>query len=178
MASLDHNEWMIVTQYAYCIIRLSYSTVIVLSPLLLLMDGTSATITIIMKPDPCMCGGFLIAKLVCQRAYSVYWQFGVSLWDPDSCIQQRKTTSLLPIQMSLACARASELTTYTYIIFHTFFKPCCSVILSFDIWRLAVDQSYNCICISLPLHLYPLYCWGTSSSYRLYTGSHLLDFSR
>ena len=39
-------------------------------------------------------------------------RFGV--WDPDgfeSCIQQRKTTCLLSIRISLACARASKLTT-------------------------------------------------------------------
>ena len=44
--------------------------------------------------------------------HSVCWRFGV--WDPDgfeSCSQQRKTTSLLSIRMSLACARASKLTT-------------------------------------------------------------------
>ena len=36
-----------------------------------------------------------------------------SVWDPgfEACIQQRKTTCLLSIRISLVCARASELTT-------------------------------------------------------------------
>ena len=43
--------------------------------------------------------------------YSVCWRIGV--WDLgfESCIQQWKTTCLLPIQISLTCARASKLTT-------------------------------------------------------------------
>ena len=65
-----------------------------------------------------------IAQSVCQRA-SVCWRFGV--WDPDgfeSCLQQRKTTCFLSIRISLACARASKLTTtnsdiYIYIHRHT-----------------------------------------------------------
>ena len=52
------------------------------------------------------------AGCVIVSEHSVCWQFGV--WDPDgfkSCIQQRKTTCLLSIRISLACARASKLTT-------------------------------------------------------------------
>ena len=48
--------------------------------------------------------------------YTVCWRFGV--WDPGfkSCIQQRNTTCLLSIWISLACARASKLTNiYIYI---------------------------------------------------------------
>ena len=43
--------------------------------------------------------------------HSVCWRFGV--WDPGfkSCILQRNTTCLLSIWISLACARASKLTT-------------------------------------------------------------------
>ena len=43
--------------------------------------------------------------------HSVCWRFGV--WDLgfESCIHQRKTTCLLSIRISLACARASKLTT-------------------------------------------------------------------
>ena len=41
------------------------------------------------------------------------------VWDPDgfeSCLQQRKTTRLLSIRISIACARASKLTTTTMYI--------------------------------------------------------------
>ena len=43
--------------------------------------------------------------------HSVCWQFGV--WDPgfESCIQQRKTTRLRSIWISLTCAGALKLTT-------------------------------------------------------------------
>ena len=53
----------------------------------------------------CMC------VCVCVwRGHSVCWRIGV--WDIgfESCIQQRKTTCLLSIRISLACARASKLT--------------------------------------------------------------------
>ena len=42
--------------------------------------------------------------------HSVCWRFGA--WGPGfkSCIQQRNTTCLLPIWISLACARASKAT--------------------------------------------------------------------
>ena len=51
-------------------------------------------------------------KVIMASLHSVCWRFGV--WDPDgfeSCIQQRKTTCLLSIRISLASARASKLTT-------------------------------------------------------------------
>ena len=46
-----------------------------------------------------------------SREHSVCWRF--SVWDPgfQSCILQRNTTCLLSIWISLACARASKLTT-------------------------------------------------------------------
>ena len=51
-----------------------------------------------------------IAQSVCQRAFSL-----LAIWclDPGfkSCFQQRNTTCLLSIWISLACARASKLTT-------------------------------------------------------------------
>ena len=58
-------------------------------------------------------GRFVSGHSVCQR-------FGV--WDPgfESCSQQWKTSCLLSIRISLACARASKLTTtniYNQIIF-------------------------------------------------------------
>ena len=47
--------------------------------------------------------------------YSFCWRIGVwRLPRFESCIQQRKTTSLLYIRISLACARASKLTTSIY----------------------------------------------------------------
>ena len=50
----------------------------------------------------------LISRLVSE--HSICWWFGV--WDPGfkSCIQQRNTTCLLSIWISLACARASKWT--------------------------------------------------------------------
>ena len=50
-----------------------------------------------------------IAQSVCQQAFSLL----VGIWDLgfESCIQQRKTTCLLSIRISLACAGASKLTT-------------------------------------------------------------------
>ena len=52
-----------------------------------------------------------IAQSVCQRAFSL---LEIQFQRPsgfESCIQQRKTTCLLSIRKSLACARASKLTT-------------------------------------------------------------------
>ena len=52
-----------------------------------------------------------IAQSVCQRAFSL---LEIGFQRPsgfESCIQQRKTTCLLSIRKSLACARASKLTT-------------------------------------------------------------------
>ena len=52
-----------------------------------------------------------IAQSVCQQAFSL---LEIGFQRPsgfESCIQQRKTTCLLSIRKSLACARASKLTT-------------------------------------------------------------------
>ena len=52
-----------------------------------------------------------IAQSVCQQAFSL---LKIGFQRPsgfESCIQQRKTTCLLSIRKSLACARASKLTT-------------------------------------------------------------------
>ena len=54
---------------------------------------------------------FSIAQSVCQQAFSL---LEIEFQRPsgfESCIQQRKTTCLLSIRKSLACARASKLTT-------------------------------------------------------------------
>ena len=72
-----------------------------------------------------------IAQSVCQRAFSLLaiWCLGPGF---ESCIQQRKTTCLLSIQISLARARASKLTTtnmYTYMYIHTYIFCC-----NFNIW--------------------------------------------
>ena len=56
-----------------------------------------------------------IAQSVCQQAFSL---MEIGFQRPsglESCIQQRKTTCLLSIQKSLACARASKSTTNMYI---------------------------------------------------------------
>ena len=59
-----------------------------------------------------------IAQSVCQQAFSL---LKIGFQRPlgfESCSQQRKTTCLLSIRKSLACARASKLTTtniYIYI---------------------------------------------------------------
>ena len=57
-----------------------------------------------------------IAQSVCQQAFSL---LKIGFQRPsrfESCIQQRKTTCLLSIRISLACARASKLpTTKMYI---------------------------------------------------------------
>ena len=67
----------------------------------------------------CLCQSIEINnnKYVCMYVcrfvseHSVCWRIGV--WDPGfkSCIQQRNTTCLLSIWISLACTRASKLTT-------------------------------------------------------------------
>ena len=59
-----------------------------------------------------------IAQSVCQQASSV---LKIGFLRPsgfESCIQQRKTTCLLSIRKSLACARASKLTTTNMYIVH------------------------------------------------------------
>ena len=56
-----------------------------------------------------------IAQSVCQQAFSL---LKIGFQRPpgfESCILQRKTTCLLSIRKSLACARASKLTTNMYI---------------------------------------------------------------
>ena len=63
-----------------------------------------------------------IAQSVCQQAFSL---LKIRFQRPpgfESCSQQRKTTCLLSIRISLACARASKLTTtnmYMYMYMYT-----------------------------------------------------------
>ena len=63
--------------------------------------------------SPCQCiminTNTQLSRFVSE--HSVCWRFGV--WDPGlkSCIQQRNTICLLSIWISLACTRASKLTT-------------------------------------------------------------------
>ena len=52
-----------------------------------------------------------IAQLVCKWAFSLLVIWCLRLPSFESCIQQRRTTFLLSIRKSLACARASKLTT-------------------------------------------------------------------
>ena len=63
-----------------------------------------------------------IAQSICQRAFSLLEIWFQRPWF-ESCISQRKTTSLLSIRKSLACARASKLTT-TNIYIHLFIRVC------------------------------------------------------
>ena len=57
-----------------------------------------------------------IAQSVCQQAFGLLANRCLRSPGFESCSQQRKTTSLLSIRKSLACARASKLTTTnTYI---------------------------------------------------------------
>ena len=55
--------------------------------------------------------GSSIAQLVCEWAFSLLAIRCLRLPRFESCIQQKKTTCLLSIWISLACARASKLTT-------------------------------------------------------------------
>ena len=52
-----------------------------------------------------------IAQSVCQQAFSLLANRCLRPSVFESCLQQRKTTCLLSIRKSLACARASKLTT-------------------------------------------------------------------
>ena len=52
-----------------------------------------------------------IAQSVCQQAFSLLANSCLRPSGFESCLQQRKTTCLLSIGKSLACARASKLTT-------------------------------------------------------------------
>ena len=52
-----------------------------------------------------------IAQSVCEWAFSLLADRCLETSRFESCIQQRKTTCLLSIRISLACARASKLTT-------------------------------------------------------------------
>ena len=65
-----------------------------------------------------------IAQSVCQRAFSL-----LEIWFQwpriKSCIHQRKTTCLLSIWRSLACARASKSTTNTLNCFPVIGKMIC-----------------------------------------------------
>ena len=56
-----------------------------------------------------------IAQSVCQQAFSLLETGFQRPSGFESCIQQRKTTCLLSIKKSLACARASKLITNMYI---------------------------------------------------------------
>ena len=60
-----------------------------------------------------------IAQSVCQQAFSLLEIGFQRPYGFESCIQQRKTTCLLSIRKSLACARASKLiTTNMYVCMH------------------------------------------------------------
>ena len=52
-----------------------------------------------------------IAQSVCQQAFSLLANRCLRPSGFESCLQHRKTTCLLSIRKSLACARASKLTT-------------------------------------------------------------------
>ena len=52
-----------------------------------------------------------MAQSVCQQAFSLLANRCLRSPGFESCSQQRKTTCLLSIRKSLACARASKLTT-------------------------------------------------------------------
>ena len=52
-----------------------------------------------------------IAQSVCQQAFSLLANRCLRPSGFESCLQQRKTTCLLSIRITLACARASKLTT-------------------------------------------------------------------
>ena len=52
-----------------------------------------------------------IAQSVCQQAFGLLANRCLRPSGFESCLQQRKTTCLLSIRISLACARASKLTT-------------------------------------------------------------------
>ena len=54
---------------------------------------------------------FSITQSVCQQAFSLLANRSLRASGFESCFQQRKTTCLLSIRKSLACARASKLTT-------------------------------------------------------------------
>ena len=58
-----------------------------------------------------------IAQSVCQRAFGLLQTRFQRPSGFESCIQQRKTTRLLSIRKSLACARASKLTTTNICIY-------------------------------------------------------------
>ena len=65
-----------------------------------------------------------VAQLVCQQAFSL---LKIGFQRPpgfESCSQQRKTTYLLSIRKSLACARASKLTTCMYVCMYVCVYVC------------------------------------------------------
>ena len=78
----------------------------------------------------------MIIGTVCQRAFSL-----LAIWclrPPrfESCIQQRKTTCLLSIRTSLACAKASKLTTTNmYVCMCMYF-----------------DSKFACLCQSIKIN--------------------------
>ena len=52
-----------------------------------------------------------LAQSVCEWAFSLLENRCLETYRFESCIQQRKTTCLLSIRISIACARASKFTT-------------------------------------------------------------------
>ena len=87
--------------------------------------------------------------------HSVCWRFGV--WDPDgfeSCIQQRKTTCLLSIRISLACARASKLTTTNmYVCMYICMHACMYVCMHACMY----------VCTSnIYIYMYNIYIYGST----------------
>ena len=89
-------------------------------------------------------------KSVCEWAFSLLAIRCLRLPRFESCIQQRKTTCLLSIRISLACARASKLATTNMYKFHMFsqtfaqFSGCSVVKPNWKIWKnFKKDSSYN-----------------------------------
>ena len=91
-----------------------------------------------------------IAQSVCQQAFSL---LKIGFQRPsgfESCIQQRKTTCLLSIQISLACARASKLTTTNmYVCMHACMHACMHICMYIYI---LYDLNIACPCQSIEIN--------------------------
>ena len=76
-----------------------------------------------------------IAQSVCQQAFSL---LKIGFQRPsgfESCIQQRKTSCLLSIKKSLACARASKLTTTNmYVCMYVCMHVCMHACMHLYLW--------------------------------------------
>ena len=95
---IDNNKYV----YRQSLVRMPIGSVVMWAECLLII-GTAVEFKFLAWSS--------IAQSICQQAFNLLANRCLRPSGFESCLQQRKTTCLLSIRISLACARASKLTT-------------------------------------------------------------------